>query len=132
MVTDSASEEESRYRAENSCLPMYSSMRKGVICIRKVSQQSRICVESQIDGAIGIECAGATGASHESTAAHRLETDPYIRAVELRPGSTLWRATRKRILGEAGLRVGRPDRHGAVWTKRSNSRENDGNADSPK
>jgi len=34
MVWDSASEEESRYLAANSYLPMYSSMRKGEICMR--------------------------------------------------------------------------------------------------
>jgi len=49
MVRDSESEEESRYFAVNSYLPMYCSMRKGAICIRRVWQERCETVEGQID-----------------------------------------------------------------------------------
>lgn len=59
MVRDSESEEESRYFAVNSYLPMYCSMRKGAICIRRVWQGSCAGVEGQIDVDDEIESAEA-------------------------------------------------------------------------
>src|SRR5208337_4923686 len=52
MVWDSASEEESRYLAANSYLPIYSSMRKGEICMR-VSVPSGDSGRPEPNGAAG-------------------------------------------------------------------------------
>jgi hypothetical protein len=56
----------------------------------KVSQQARIYVESQFDQTIDIKCAWFRGEHNELPAAYRLETNPLMCRVELRPKRSLW------------------------------------------
>src|SRR6202045_4868670 len=68
---------------------------------------------------------------NESPAKYRVETRTPVHFTELRLERTERRAAQKRILGQAGLRIGRPDRHGAIWTERRKPGENHGDTNSP-
>src|SRR6516162_520368 len=57
MVCDSASEQESKYLAENSCLPIYSSMRNGVMCMKRSVPTPARCVQNQFVRLGELECA---------------------------------------------------------------------------
>src|SRR5437879_10654866 len=74
---------------------------------------------------------GVTREPQESDESSCLEINLRVRRVELRPGGTQRRTAREDLLGEVGLRICRPYRHSTLRTRRSDRRENDGDANPP-
>src|SRR5580704_15521173 len=113
MVCDWQSEEESRYLAENSYLPKYSSMRNGAICMEKVSQYARQGVESQIASA---DWDRIEPSRRNTNASYDRDDAGCRNFAGDKLASEKWGNFRQELLGQAGMRIGGSYRHGALRT----------------